>query len=275
MSDEKDRHKGLQNSFSKNMDEMSKLLFNPDKEALHKSQSEERKSHIVDKKIELIKENVNGTKKYSQCANKPRIQVIDYTNKPLVECLSKVDMKAYVNNDIIDSSSKFKCKKSSSLEYLDDNKLDLMNKTVLKERIAPKKRVVINCSGVRFEVYKETLNLISESRLANLTETNSDYDSIRDEYFFDRDPKSFYAILNYYRTGKLHPPLDVCGNLFYEELNFWGIRETCIQPCCWTSYSTKRECDNILRQVVDENEEQDGMLNDLLFFISKHFYINI
>jgi len=134
--------------------------------------------------------------------------------------------------------------------------------------MAPKKRVVINCSGVRFEVYKETLNLISESRLANLTETNSDYDPIRDEYFFDRDPKSFYAILNYYRTGKLHPPLDICGNLFYEELNFWGIRETCIQPCCWTSYSTKRECDKILRQVIDENEEQDGLWNPFFLFQS-------
>jgi len=30
-------------------------------------------------------------------------------------------------------------------------------------------------------------------------------------------------ILNYYRTGKLHYPADVCGPLFEEELDFWGL----------------------------------------------------
>jgi len=30
-------------------------------------------------------------------------------------------------------------------------------------------------------------------------------------------------ILNYYRTGKLHYPTDVCGPLFEEELEFWGL----------------------------------------------------
>ncbi|KAK6041165.1 hypothetical protein COOONC_21330 [Cooperia oncophora] len=30
-------------------------------------------------------------------------------------------------------------------------------------------------------------------------------------------------ILNYYRTGKLHYPTNVCGPLFEEELEFWGL----------------------------------------------------
>ena len=120
------------------------------------------------------------------------------------------------------------------------------------------KRVTINIGGVRFETYKTTLMLIQESRLANLTETNSDYDPVHNEYFFDRDPNSFLAILNYYRTGKLHAPADVCGNLFYEELNFWGISEQSIQPCCWTNYSAMRDCDEILRKVMDSIEEPDG-----------------
>lgn len=32
----------------------------------------------------------------------------------------------------------------------------------------------------------------------------------------------FAQVLNYYRTGKLHYPTDVCGPLFEEELEFWG-----------------------------------------------------
>jgi hypothetical protein len=117
-------------------------------------------------------------------------------------------------------------------------------------------RIVINVGGVRFETYKSTLDLISESRLANLTLTNSDYDPARKEYFFDRDPASFHAILNYFRTGKLHAPNTVCGNLFYDELNYWGIDERSIQACCWTTYSAKRECDAILKKFVDKFESE-------------------
>ena len=122
------------------------------------------------------------------------------------------------------------------------------------------KRVLLNIGGQRFETYKSTLNLIMESRLANLTVTNSDYDPIRKEFFFDRDPNSFMAILNYYRTGKLHAPLAVCANLFNEELNFWGICEGEIQPCCWTTYSSQRDCDQILRKVIDEIETTEGVI---------------
>jgi potassium voltage-gated channel Shaw-related subfamily C protein 1 len=116
----------------------------------------------------------------------------------------------------------------------------------------------LNIGGQRFETYRSTLGLIEESRLANLSVTNSNYDPLKKEYFFDRDPNSFMAVLNYYRTGKLHAPVNVCANLFYDELNFWGIYEREIQPCCWTSYSSHRDCDNILRKVIDEIESNDG-----------------
>ena len=121
---------------------------------------------------------------------------------------------------------------------------------------AENQRVVINVGGTRFETYKSTLNLISESRLANLSPINSDYDPVRNEYFFDRDPSSFQAILNYFRSGTLHAPNTVCGNRFYSELNFWGICEQSIQPCCWTAYSAKRECDEIMKKMTDDFDDK-------------------
>ena len=38
-----------------------------------------------------------------------------------------------------------------------------------------------------------------------------------------RHPGVFGQVLNYYRTGKLHYPTDVCGPLFEEELEYWGL----------------------------------------------------
>ena len=42
-------------------------------------------------------------------------------------------------------------------------------------------------------------------------------------HFHCRHPVVFGQILNYYRTGKLHYPTDVCGPLFEEELEYWGL----------------------------------------------------
>jgi len=72
-------------------------------------------------------------------------------------------------------------------------------------------------------IEQTTLKKIPATRLSRLTEALGNYDPIMGEYFFDRHPGVFGQILNYYRTGKLHYPTDVCGPLFEEELEFWGL----------------------------------------------------
>ena len=84
-------------------------------------------------------------------------------------------------------------------------------------------RVVLNVGGTRFETYKTILKKIPATRLSRLTEALVNYDPVTNEYFFDRHPGVFSQILNYYRTGKLHYPTNVCGPLFEEELEFWGM----------------------------------------------------
>lgn len=93
----------------------------------------------------------------------------------------------------------------------------------------------------RYETYKATLKKIPATRLSRLTEALANYDPILNEYFFDRHPIVFAQILNYYRTGKLHYPTDVCGPLFEEELDFWGLDSNQVEPCCWSTYSTHRD----------------------------------
>jgi hypothetical protein len=90
-------------------------------------------------------------------------------------------------------------------------------------------RVTLNVGGIRFETYKSTLRKIPATRLSKLTEALANYDPLLNEYFFDRHPGVFAQILNYYRTGKLHYPTNVCGPLFEEELEFWGLDANQVQ----------------------------------------------
>ncbi|XP_046375574.1 potassium voltage-gated channel subfamily C member 1-like [Haliotis rufescens] len=124
-------------------------------------------------------------------------------------------------------------------------------------------RVVINVGGIRYETYKTTLKSIPDTRLSWLTETtaqNPDYDKASGEYFFDRHPGVFNMILNYYRTGRLHAPTDVCGPLFEEELAFWGIDEKQIEPCCWSNYRAHRDAQETLAE-FDDGVGDDGEMD--------------
>lgn len=113
-----------------------------------------------------------------------------------------------------------------------------------------KDRVIINVGGNRHETYLSTLRVVPDSRLAWIGENTSkqaEYDPETNELFFDRHPGVFANVLNYYRTGKLHCPGDVCGPLFEEELAFWGIEELQMEPCCWSNYTQHREAQLTLK----------------------------
>jgi len=107
-------------------------------------------------------------------------------------------------------------------------------------------RIVLNVGGIRFETYKTTLKKIPATRLSRLTEALVNYDPLLNEYFFDRHPGVFAQILNYYRTGKLHYPSHVCGPLFEEELDFWGLDPNQVEPCCWMTYTVHRDTQQTL-----------------------------
>ena len=111
---------------------------------------------------------------------------------------------------------------------------------VLAYEMDAENRCILNCGGVRHETYKATLKKIPATRLSRLTENLGNYDPVLNEYFFDRHPGVFAQILNYYRTGKLHYPTDVCGPLFEEELEYWGLDSNQVEPCCWMTYTQVR-----------------------------------
>lgn len=103
-------------------------------------------------------------------------------------------------------------------------------------------RVTLNVGGERHDVMWRSLKTVPKSRLYKLAEEAVDHDSILDlvdsyslvdnEYFFDRHPRSFKSILNYYRTGKLHVVDEMCVMAFGDDLEYWGIDELNLEACC-------------------------------------------
>ncbi|XP_035742333.1 potassium voltage-gated channel protein Shaw-like isoform X1 [Vespa mandarinia] len=122
-------------------------------------------------------------------------------------------------------------------------------------------RVILNVGGIRHETYKATLKKIPATRLSRLTEASVNYDPILNEYFYDRHPGVFAQVLNYYRTGKLHYPTDVCGPLFEEELDFWGLDSNQVEPCCWSTYSIHRDTQATLA-ILDKLDIEGEKLSD-------------
>lgn len=117
------------------------------------------------------------------------------------------------------------------------NGIDL--KTPVREQPPASENIVLNIGGVRHETTLETLTSQPGTKLANPEKLKKHYRTGTKEYFFDRSPRLFDHILNFYRTGQLHISTSLCARELANELDFWGIDHNRISNCCWVGYRSQ------------------------------------
>lgn len=123
--------------------------------------------------------------------------------------------------------------------------------------------VRINICGTVFECHSETLKAFKESKLANLRKQTIHYDTSRNEYYFDRNPLMFNAILDSCRKGRIHLPKDICGTSFSQELEFWGISAGHVAPCCWEALYRNEHDASKIRKVAKYLRHDNGNYDDI------------
>ncbi|XP_061196622.1 potassium voltage-gated channel protein Shaw-like [Saccostrea echinata] len=118
--------------------------------------------------------------------------------------------------------------------------------------------ITLNVGGVRHETRIQTLRKYTRkttrlSEVADIAEKTG-----KREFYFDRQPEFFPFILNFYRVGKLHLPLNICGMILKDELKYWMIDDKDIEQCCWVHYITYEETHAML-QMFDRDEKHNRL----------------
>ncbi|XP_062255026.1 potassium voltage-gated channel subfamily V member 1 [Platichthys flesus] len=108
---------------------------------------------------------------------------------------------------------------------------------------------IINVGGSRYVLSHELLASHPETRLGKLAscsrdsalELCDDADLLDNEFFFDRSSQTFQYVMNFYRTGHLHVREELCEVSFLQEIEYWGIHDVRIHPCCRERYYRRKE----------------------------------
>ena len=136
---------------------------------------------------------------------------------------------------------------------------------------SPKERIKVNMGGDIFYIRRANLKRAPETKLANLSESDFEFDEEADEYFFDRGSSLFPYIISFYNTGELHFNHCLCARKVQRELQFWNISENYLSECCFqrvkddeyiaalhASIKTHLNSKSRYISAVDSSSEQNG-----------------
>lgn len=99
----------------------------------------------------------------------------------------------------------------------------------------------VNVGGFKQRMEHTALKRFPQTRLGRLLccsskeailELCDDFSPSEMEYYFDRNPLFFCYILNFYLTGRIHLVDGLCVVSFFQEIEYWGIKEQHLDLCC-------------------------------------------
>ncbi|XP_058610983.1 potassium voltage-gated channel subfamily F member 1-like isoform X2 [Onychostoma macrolepis] len=129
--------------------------------------------------------------------------------------------------------------------------------------------IAVNIGGVKHILYRDVLNRYPETRLAELVNraTHStqedlcalcdDYDDLKREFYFDRDPEAFKCILELYYYKEIHMKRGICPMRFIREMDYWGINAKYLDECCISSLN------EVQTELAEIAEKVKTILDDL------------
>jgi hypothetical protein len=79
------------------------------------------------------------------------------------------------------------------------------------------------------------------------------------EYYLQRSSILFDAVFQFYATGVVHRPPEVCAAAFLAELDFWHIKTACIGSCCAEIVPRKKP------EVKNDDKVDDATFDSLIF----------
>ncbi|KAM6918052.1 delayed-rectifier potassium channel regulatory subunit KCNS3-like [Lycodopsis pacificus] len=121
----------------------------------------------------------------------------------------------------------------------------------------------VNVGGFKQRMEHDVLKRFPQTRLGRLLccssdaavlELCDDFSPSEMEYYFDRSPHFFCYVLNFYLTGKIHLVDGLCVVSFFQEIEYWGIKERHLDFCCSNKFHElmKRAEDKCWDQGSDE-----------------------
>ncbi|KAI6221797.1 Potassium voltage-gated channel subfamily B member 2 [Aphelenchoides fujianensis] len=88
------------------------------------------------------------------------------------------------------------------------------------------------------------------------------YLSEENMYYFQRSPQAFEAVFQYYATGVVHRPPEVCPSAFLNELEFWRLPAGCVGSCC-SEVVPKERTEEPAEEKIDDTTFDNLMLGPL------------
>ena len=189
------------------------------------------------------------------------MEVLDHRIDRILGSIQKIvmeinEVKTIIRNkksEVKDFGGDTQVRRNTGLKF-DSNKLDL------------------NIGGTVFHTTRKLLLRVPNSRLAKvaiattedeLVACGATYNQTYHYVSFSRSSKNFQDILEFYHEGSLHISSPFCPVELSEDLKYWGISESQLEPCCYKKLLESQEHLETEDDEEDKNEEPGSKTNKL------------